>query len=468
MTPTSAANPAAVPPDPRSRTPRRRLALHWQILIGLAVGAVAGIVANAACPPQADGSPHAGLAWVVRNLAEPLGQIFMRLILMVVLPLVFSALVLGVAEMGDPRRLGRVGLRTLVLTLLLSGCSVAIGVGLTNALRPGKHLPEERRAALRERYASPAAEKVNQARQAKSLRDTLLDLVPRNPLQEMVGALDGSSPGGGMLAVMCFALIFGVATTLAPERSRPLLGVLEGVYDVVLVIVGWAMRLAPFGVAGLVFSLTAMLGAEILKTLGWYVATVLCGLALHFFGVYSLVLALLARTNPARFLGRISEAVLTAFATSSSNATLPTSLRVAERNLGLRREVSSFVLTVGSTANQNGTALYEGVTVLFLAQVFGIDLSLTQQITVALMSILAGVGTAGIPGGSLPLVVVVLQTVGIPAEAIGIILGVDRLLDMCRTTLNVTGDLAIAACVDRAESRRLSCGLSRSATAAPP
>jgi dicarboxylate/amino acid:cation (Na+ or H+) symporter, DAACS family len=226
------------------------------------------------------------------------------------------------------------------------------------------------------------------------------------------------------------------------------------VYDAMMVIVGWAMRLAPIGVAGLVFKLTAFLGTDILQMLGWYMLTVLGGLALHFLGVYGLFIGLLARMNPIRFFGRMSEVIVTAFATSSSNATLPTTLRVSEQNLGIRREIGSFVLTVGSTANQNGTALYEGVTVLFLAQVFGVDLSLTKQFTVALLCILAGIGTAGVPGGSLPLVVVVLQSVGIPAEGIGIILGVDRLLDMCRTTLNVTGDIAIAACVDRAETGR--------------
>jgi dicarboxylate/amino acid:cation (Na+ or H+) symporter, DAACS family len=443
-------DPAAVVENAGAARPPR-LALHWQILIGLALGAMSGLVANAFCPPEADGTPHAGLTWVVRNLAEPIGQIFMRLILMVVLPLVFCALVLGVAGMGDPRRLGRVGLRTLAYTVALSACSVAIGVGLVNVVRPGMHLAESQRAALRERYASQTVEKVAQARQAKPLRDTLLDIIPKNPLQEMVGAVDGSARGGGMLAVMFFALVFGIAVTLAPERTQPLLAVLEGVYDVVLKIVGFAMRLAPLGVAGLVFSLTAFLGVDILKTLGWYVLTVLGGLTLHFFGVYALVLGVFARVNPLRFFGRASDAILTAFATSSSNATLPTSLRVAEEKLGIRREIAGFVLTVGSTANQNGTALYEGVTVLFLAQVFGIDLTLTQQITVALMAVLAGVGTAGVPGGSLPLVVMVLQTVSVPAEAIGIILGVDRLLDMCRTTLNVTGDIAVAVCVDRSE-----------------
>jgi DAACS family dicarboxylate/amino acid:cation (Na+ or H+) symporter len=505
--------------------PRRGLALHWQIVIGLVVGSVAGIFANSFFSPKPHGFPGAAvsdgsvqkvddtsgtillavkkgekyeersvtlspiklldrsgepttsdaleprtnvriiqqagqvvalrmetaLEWFSLNVAEFAGQIFLRLIFMAVVPLVFSALTLGIAGIGDVRKLGRMGTRTLMFTLVLSSISVAIGLVLANAVGPGERLSAEKRSELQERYATRDVKAVEQAKQSKSLRDSLLDIIPRNPLQEMVGALDGSSPGGGMLAVMFFALCFGVAVTLAPARTGPLVNALEGLYDVSMVIIGWAMRLAPIGVAGLVFSLTAMLGFEILKTLAWYVATVLLGLALHMFGVYSLVTSVFARMSPRQFFGRITEVMLTAFATSSSNATLPTSLRVTEKNLGVRREIASFVLTVGSTANQNGTALYEGITVLFLAQVFGKDLSLAEQVTVVLMSVLAGVGTAGVPGGSLPLVAILLSRVGVPPEGLGIILGVDRLLDMCRTTLNVTGDVAVAVCVDRKE-----------------
>lgn len=382
-----------------------------------------------------------------------MGDVFLRLILMVVIPLVFCALTLAVAELGDLRKLGRLGLRTLLFTILLSSASVAIGLTSANLIRPGDRLSSEKRIELRDRYGTKPVAAVEQAKKAKSLVDTLLDIIPRNPLQEMVGALDGSSPGGGMLAVMFFSLMFGIAISFSPERTAPLVSVLQGVYDVVMVIISFAMRLAPFGVAGLMFSLTALLGWEILKSLAWYVGTVLGGLTLQLVVVYSVVVALFAGIRPWKFFGLISEAMLTAFATSSSNATLPTAIRVTENNLGVRSEVSRFVLTVGSTANQNGTALYEGVTVLFLAQIFGIDLSLTQQVTVVLMSVLAGVGTAGVPGGSLPLVVLVMQSVGIPGEGIGIILGVDRLLDMSRTTLNVTGDIAVAACVNRSETR---------------
>ncbi len=428
---------------------RRGLSLHWQILVGLAAGAGAGLAANALWP----GSP--GLQRFAEDWARPVGQIFLRLIFMVVIPLVFSALVLGVTGIGDVRRLGRVGVRTLLFTVLLSGTSVMIGLGLANALRPGDRLAPEQRQALRDQSAS---RKQPPARASKPFLHIVRDLIPENPLQEMAGALDGSSPGGGMLAVMAFAVMFGVAISLSPARTGALVAVLEGLYDVSMVIIGWAMRLAPLGVAALVFSLTAALGFDILRTLAWYMAVVVGGLALHQFGIYSIVVLLFARLDPRRFFSRIAEAMVTGFGTSSSNATLPTSLRVAEQNLGVSREVTRFVLTAGATANQNGTALYEGITVLFLAQVYGVDLSLAQQATVMLMCVLAGIGTAGVPGGSLPLVAAVLVSLGIPAEAIGVILGVDRLLDMCRTVVNVTGDLAVAACVDRGERAAAAAG----------
>lgn len=430
-----------------ARSPSR-LPLHWQMAVGLVVGALSGLAARVVCPPGADGAADPRLAWVVHHVAEPLGQVFLRLIFMIVLPLVFSALVLGVAGLQDIRQLGRVGLKAFLYTVVLSSTSVVIAVVMTHLVQPGGHLTSDQRAMLRQQYAAQAAQLAAQTAPERPVRDVLLDIIPRNPFKEMVGALDGGSTGGGMLAVMFFALAVGIALLFAPGRASPLVGVLEGIYDVSMIIVQFAMRLAPFGLGSLMFALTAMVGIDIIKVLAWYVLTVLAGLTLHCLGVYSLVLALVARIHPLRFFSSISEAMLTAFATSSSNATLPTSIRVAQDRLGLRREISNFVLTVGSTANQNGTALYEGVTILFLAQVFGVELSFWSQASVAVMCVLAGVGTAGIPGGSIPFLAVVLQTLGIPGEGIGIILGVDRLLDMCRTTLNVTGDLAIAACVN--------------------
>ncbi len=426
---------------------------HLYIVLGLVLGAIAGVAANAFVPEA--GPQRAALAWITLNITDVIGKVFLRLIFMIVVPLVFAALVLGAVEMGDIRKLGRVGIRTLGLTLVLSTIAVALGIGLVNALKPGERLSQNQREELRQQYASDAERTLQKARQAKTIRDTLLDIIPENPLQEMIGALDGSSKGNGMLSVMFFALIFGVALTLIPaERSGPLVAILQAVFDACMVIIGFAMRLAPLAVACLVFSVTARLGGEVLLTLVWFAATALAGMLIHLLVVFPVALIVFARTSPLRFFRDIRDVVVTAFATSSSNATLPTSLKTAQEELRLPREIAHFVLTVGATGNQNGTALYEGVVVLFLAQVFGVDLTVGQQVTVVLMSILAGVGTAGVPGGSLPLIAVLLTTVGVPAEGIAIILGIDRILDMVRTVLNVVGDLVIATCVARGEGLR--------------
>lgn len=444
--------------------PPRCLAPHTKILIGLLVGITLGLLANwlgkspagSTRPAGIQGSDaHIGeesgidprLEWVVLNVTDLVGKIFLRLMFMVVLPLVFSALALAVVEIGDIRQLGRLGLRTLFFTAILSGSAVVLGTSLVDAIRPGHKLPVEKREELERRYAGAAQTSVEQSRRIKPLREMLVDLLPENPLQEMVGAIDGSSKGNGMLAVMVFSLVLGAGIAAAPAKCGPLVGWLEGLNSVSMVVIGWAMRLAPLGAGCLVFSITAQLGFDILMTLGWFVLTVVAGLAVHLVVTYSAVLAIFSRVSPRRFFRGSREAMLVAFGTSSSNATLPTALKVAENDLQLPKEVSRFVLTVGATGNQNGTALYEGVVVLFLAQVFGVELTFGQQLQVVLMAVLAGVGTAGVPGGSLPLIVVLMRSVGVPGEGIGIILGIDRLLDMCRTVLNVTGDLVVATCV---------------------
>ena len=279
----------------------------------------------------------------------------------------------------------------------------------------------------------------------------VVELIPDNPIRAMVEAFRGE-----MLAVMVFSLFMGIAMAMCErQKVEPLMALLRSLYEVVMMIIGLAMKLAPYGVAALLFSLTARFGLEILERLSWYFFTVIAGLLLQLFVVYSLFLKFLVRYSPRAFFSRIREVLLTAFSTSSSNATLPVTLRVSEQKLGIPREIGGFVLTLGSTANQNGTALYEGVTVLFLAQFFGIELSLGAQVSVVLMSILAGVGTAGVPGGSLPMVGALLVSVGVPLEGLGIILGLDRLLDMCRTTLNVTGDVVAAAYIARSEGYEL-------------
>jgi DAACS family dicarboxylate/amino acid:cation (Na+ or H+) symporter len=257
---------------------------------------------------------------------------------------------------------------------------------------------------------------------------------------------------GDMLAVMVFALLLGIGLAVTrTEPARRLEEAMEGLYAVVMRLLGLVIAVAPIGVACLLFTLTARLGWDVLVQLGAYVLVVLAALAIQQFVVYSISVRWLGGRSPLEFFRAIRPAMLTAFSTASSNATLPTSLMVAEQSLKLPPHVSRFVLTLGSTANQNGTALFEGVTVLFLAQFYGVDLTLAQQLTVVLICILGGIGTAGVPAGSIPVVIMILGLVGIPAEGIGMILGLDRFLDMCRTTLNVTGDLAAAVVVARGE-----------------
>jgi DAACS family dicarboxylate/amino acid:cation (Na+ or H+) symporter len=425
---------------------RRCLPLHSKILIGLVVGAASGITVNLVV------GSHPAVDWTVRNITYPVGQVFLRMIFMVVIPLIFSALTLGVAELGDVRRLGRVGLKTFGYTLVVTTISVAIGLTLVNIVRPGEGLPERSKVLLLETFAANAGEQIESAAEAKNPVQTLVDIIPRNPFEDVVGAFDSDYTGGGILSVMFFSLILGVALALSDrEKTGTFIAFLEGLYEAVMKIIGFAMKIAPYGVAALLFSVTARLGFDVIRLLAKYMIVVLAGLAIHQFVVYSLLVRWLAKISPLAFFRSIREVMITAFSTSSSNATLPTAIRVTERNLGIPRHITGFVLTLGSTANQNGTALYEGVTVLFLAQFFGVDLTFAQQLTVVLMSILAGVGTAGVPGGSLPVIVLVLVSVGVPGEGIGIILGIDRLLDMCRTVLNVTGDITAAAYVARSE-----------------
>jgi DAACS family dicarboxylate/amino acid:cation (Na+ or H+) symporter len=433
-------------PEPSGN--RKRLPLHTRIFIGLAVGVVAGLVCNGAFHD----APW--LDWLIKNLILPFGQVFLRIIFMAVIPLIFSALTLGVAELGDIRRLGRVGARTLAYTVLLTALSVVIGIALVEVVRPGVGLSESDRKVLLSSVGNQAAKAtVAKATQAKTIVQTLVDLIPKNPLADAVGAFDESYAGGGILAVMVFSVFVGVALALArSERTEVFERFLQGLYDVLMKIIQIAMKLAPYGVACLVFSVVARLGLDVVFLLGKYVAVVVVGLAIQMFVVYSLVLKYVIGMSPWTFFKRIEEVLLTAFSTSSSNVTLPVSLRVTQENLGVSRRIAGFVLTLGSTANQNGTALYEGVTVLFLAQFFGIELTTTQQITVVLGAVLAGIGTAGVPGGSLPAVVLLLQSVGVPGEGIGVIIGVDRFLDMCRTTLNVAGDITAAMWVEKRES----------------
>ena len=423
--------------------------LHTRIMIGLGVGVVAGVAVNALV-----GGDNPVVNQIIANVTEPVGQLFLRLLLMVVVPLVFSALVVGVAGIGDIRKLGRVGIKSFAYTLIITAISVVIGLTLTNTIRPGERIDPETRAQLEARYGADATKRVADAQKTGTTDSPMMQvvktIVPVNP----IAAVAGETPN--MLHLMFFALILGVAATLVPAPVvAPVLRGMEGLFQLSSKIIDMIMKIAPFAVACLLFNNTARFGLDLLQALGWFVVTVLAGLSLHMFGVYSLSVWLLSRISPLEFFRRIKTVMLTAFSTSSSNATLPTALRVSEENLGVPREINSFVLTVGATANQNGTALYEGVTVLFLAQLAGVDLTLGQQLGIAYLAILGGIGTAGVPSGSIPFIIVVLAQYNIPTALIAIILGVDRILDMCRTTLNVTGDITAATYVARSEGYTL-------------
>jgi DAACS family dicarboxylate/amino acid:cation (Na+ or H+) symporter len=437
--------------DAKTPDKPKGIPLHTKILIGLAVGVIAGVAVN-----RVLGGDHPSVVWVVDNITQPIGQLFLRLLLMIVVPLVFSSLVVGVAGIGDIRKLGRVGLKSFGYCLVISAISVVIGLTLANTIKPGRRIDPNTSLALQQRYATDATKTVEAAKQASSatpnpLMGVVETIVPKNPFFAISGKEDPN-----MLHLMFFALIVGVAITLLPATvTEPLLRVLQGVYEITAKIIEMIMKVAPYAVACLLFNNTARFGLDLLQALAWFVLTVLLGLSLHMFGVYSLSLYFLSRISPIEFFRRIKTVILTAFSTSSSNATLPTALRVSEQNLGVPQEINSFVLTVGATANQNGTALYEGVTVLFLAQLAGVDLSLGQQLMVVYLAILGGIGTAGVPSGSIPFIIGVLVTINVNPALIAIILGVDRILDMCRTTLNVTGDITAATYVARSEGYEL-------------
>jgi DAACS family dicarboxylate/amino acid:cation (Na+ or H+) symporter len=429
---------------------RRPLALHTKILIGLILGAAAGGTLNSIL-----GTGHPQLTFIADQITNPIGQLFLRLLLLLVIPLVFSSLVAGVAGLGDLRRIGRIGVKSLVYTLIISAISVVIGLTLANTIKPGKRVSPEVSERLKTQYAKDATERVESAiGGAKTTDAPLLKVVKTIVPTNVFYSVGRETPD--MLGLMFFALFLGVCLTMVPkDTAAPLLSVLEGLFAATEVAIQIIMRLGPYAVFCLLFTMTARFGFGLLASLGWFVATVLLGLALHMFGVYSLSVWLLSRINPWEFFKRIKTAMITAFSTSSSNATLPTALRVSEENLGVPRDINSFVLTVGATANQNGTALYEGVTVLFLAQLAGVDLSMGQQLMVVYLAILGGIGTAGVPSGSIPFIIIVLAQINVPTALIAIILGVDRILDMCRTVLNVTGDITIATYVARSEGAEL-------------
>jgi DAACS family dicarboxylate/amino acid:cation (Na+ or H+) symporter len=406
------------------------------IFWALVIGAAAGILANT----FAGGSE--GLAWTIRNITEPIGQAWLRMLFMVVVPLIFSTMALGVVNLGEVRGLGRVLAKTFGLFLMGTAIAAAIGLTLVNTIRPGDGLPKDLVAQVMAEYQREAQSRV--ATPQDFGVQMFVNIIPRNPVE--------AAASGDYLAVIFFAIIFGVGLSRVPDRQAgPVKDVLDGIAEVIMRVIGFVMQLAPIGVAMLVFSTASRFGFSLLKALVFYVAIVIAGLLIHLLVVLSSMVRTMGGMSPVLFFRTIWPVMLTAFSTSSSNATLPTSMRVTELRLGVPRSITGFVLPLGATANMHGTALFEGATVLFLAQVFGIDLSIGTQIIVIVLCTITAVAAAGVPGGSLPLLVMVLETAGVPGQGIAIVLGVDRLLDMCRTTLNVVDDVVTALCVARTE-----------------
>ena len=420
-------------------TKAKGMSLHWQMLIGFLVGLTAGLFVHFTSGPDAP-----WVDFVTTYVTGPIGQIFLRLIFMLVIPLLFSALVVGIAEMGDIAALKRVGLRTLFFTILVSALGVVIALTYANLLQPGvgfdQALVAEQMTSARERAGAILS---GQAERPSGV-DAVLAIIPSNVVTAM--------SENDILAVMFFALIFGIGLLITRTGPAELLqrGI-EGIFHVTMRLISLIIRFAPIAVACFMFNLSAVFGWDLLIRLAMYVGVVLLALGTHMFVVYPVLLKVFGGVSPTWFFRQSQEAMVMAFSTASSNATLPTALRVAEDKLRLPPRVSRFVLTIGATANQNGTAIFEGVTVLFLAQIFGVDLTLWQQAVVLMICILGGIGTAGVPAGSLPVVALILGMIGVPPEGIGLVLGVDRFLDMCRTTLNVTGDLTLATIVSKGE-----------------
>jgi len=423
-----------------------------RILVGLVLGAVAGglvLAVGSRAPALLEGAQ-----WLATTLLDPLGQVFLRMLFFVVIPLVFASLAHGVVQLGELSHLGPLAGRTFALFFANMLIGVVLGVVMMNVLEPGGRLDEETSARLVQEYSGQAKQHVDMsaARPAVTPASVVDMFMPRN----LFGAFVGNQRNvlGDVLPLILFAILVGAAGLGLPKERRE--GLQNGLETVALLMTGivrFALRLAPYAVPAMIFSVIVKVGFDIVVALGLFVLGCLSVLLLHLFGTMSMWLRFLARRSPREFFRNIKDVLITAFSTSSSSATLPASLTVARERLGISTSTSGFVLPLGATMNMSGTALYEGCVVLFVAQVFGVHLDIAQQLTLVFLSVLSAVAVASIPGGSLPLIAGLLVAFGIPPEGIGIILGVDRLLDMTRTMTNVGADLVTAAIVEERSSR---------------
>ena len=424
-----------------------------RILLGLVVGAIAGVVVLGigSLAPRI----LAGAQWFATTVCDPLGQVFLRMLFFVVIPLVFASLANGVVQLGELSDLGPLAGRTFALFFLNMSIAAILGLVMMNTLQPGKRLDEETTARLVQEYSGQAGKHVETgaARPAMTPAAIVDMFMPRN----LFGAFVGNQRNalGDVLPLIVFAILVGAAGLGLPKERRERLQYgLETATELMTGIVHFALRLAPIAVPAMIFSVVVKVGVDILLALGLFVAGCVAMLLLHLFGTMSLWLRFLAKRSPARFFRDIKDVLVTAFSTSSSSATLPAALAVARERLGIAPSTAGFVLPLGTTMNMSGTALYEGCVVLFVAQVFGVHLDLAQQVTLVFLSVVSAVAVAAIPGGSLPLIAGLLVAFEIPPEGIGIILGVDRILDMTRTVTNVGSDLVTTAVVDVGQKGR--------------
>lgn len=423
---------------------------HWRILGGLLAGAVTGILVNLLVAGN-DGAKET-LNLLIDTVAHPVGQVFLRMLFIVVVPLVFASLASGVASLGDLTKLGTLGGRTLAFFLVTSVAAATVGLFLLNVFRPGDGFDAGARETLMQTFATQTTELQSRsgtavAPGALGVVNQLLDMfIPRNITRAIVDMQ--------MIPLIVFSLLLGSALTkVQAERRQVMMTWLDALTESMTMIVGFAMKLAPAAVFCLIFAVTARFGLDLLQKLGFYVVLILTGYAFQLFVFYPFLLKFVAKRDPVQYLRDAMPIMITAFSLSSSNGTLPTSIRVSETALGIRPRVASFVLPLGATMNMNGTALFEGAVVLFLAQVFGVDLNIGQQVLVVALCVISAVGVSGVPAGSLPLLMIVLAQVGVPPDGIAIILGVDRILDMGRTVINVMGDVVCAGYIETVERR---------------
>ncbi|HSQ76155.1 MAG TPA: dicarboxylate/amino acid:cation symporter, partial [Bacteroidota bacterium] len=379
----------------------------------------------------------------IATAIKPIGIIFIRLLMFVAIPLVISSLIVGASSLGDLRKVGRIGAKTLFFYLVTIVSAITIGLFLVNSIQPGTRLGDEARERLMVTFQPNVQQKIEQDLEL-DLTDMLVRIVSTNPFESMAK--------GDMLQIVFFALMIGVSLTAIPQhKAAPVIGFFDGFSELMIKMVDIIMKVAPYGVFAMIAATVGEFGFEILQTLGWYVVTLLLGLILHQFVTLGILVRVFGGLNPVRFFRAMKEVMLIGFSSSSSAATLPVNMETCEQKLGVPKQITSFVLPLGATVNMDGTSMYQGVATVFIAQVYGLDLSLAAQLTILLTAVLASIGTAPVPGVGIVMMIIVLRSVNVPEEGIALILGVDRILDMCRTVVNVSGDAVVAVIMAKQE-----------------